>query len=164
MKKEELVKYFERIKEKTEGSNTSNSEIIDYENGNSISLDEIEEEYYKYLDLQEEIDEYTEENYLDNVSDKEEIKKHFKNKIDEDLFEFNQAVLVDFVEYMTVKIEKQNKNQRKANMLFNKNGNGADTTRITIPVIWAKKLGFTSEEREAIIKLEGDKIIIRKNI
>ena len=164
MKKEELVRYFESIKEKTDGDNTSNSEIIDYENGNSISLDEIEEEYYKYLDLQEEVGEYTEENYLDNVSDKEEIKKHFKNKINEDLFKFNQAVLVDFVEYMTAKIKKQNKNQRKANMLFNKTGNRADTTRITIPVTWAKKLGFTSEEREAIIKLEGDEIIIRKKI
>lgn len=108
MKKEELVKYFEIIKEKTCGSNTSNSEIIDYKNGNSISIDELEEEYYKYLDLCEDIGEYTEENYLDNVSDKEEIKKHFNN-IDEDLFEFNQAVLVDFDEYMIIKIKKQNK-------------------------------------------------------
>ena len=64
---------------------------------------------------------------------------------------------------MITKINKQNENQRKANMIFNKNGNGSDTTRITIPVIWAKKLGFTSEDREAIIRLKDNKIIIEKN-
>lgn len=161
MKREELIKYFEEIKEKTRGNNTSNSEIIDYENGNSISIDELEDEYYKYLDLQQEIEEYAEENDLDNISDKEEIERHF-NYIDKDLFEFNQAILVDFIEYMTIKINKINENQRKANMMFNKNGSGSDTTRITIPVVWAKKLGFTSEDRRAIIKLAENQIIIEK--
>lgn len=161
MKREELIKYFEEIKEKTKGNNTSNSEIIDYENRNSISIDELEDEYYKYLDLQQEIEEYAEENDLDNISDKEKIERHF-NYIDKNLFEFNQAILVDFIEYMTIKINKINENQRKANMMFNKNGAGSDTTRITIPVVWAKKLGFTSEDRRAIIKLAENQIIIEK--
>lgn len=164
MKEEQIKKYFEKIKEATEGDNTSNSEIIDYENGNSIDIRQIEEEYCKYIELQDEISDYIEDNDLDDVSDKNEIIEHYKDKIDEDLFEFGQAVLVNFVEYMTIKIKKQNAKQRKANMMFNKNGNGADTTRITIPVIWAKKLGFTAENREAIIKLEENKITIEKGL
>ena len=162
MKRELLLRYFNEINEKTGGDNTSNSEIIDYDNGNSIDIYQLEDEYYKYLDLCDEISDYIEENDLDDIKDYKEIIKHFK-EIDSDLFDYRQAVLEDFVKYMTIKINKQNEKQRKANMLFNKNGNGADTTRITIPVVWAKKLGFTSEDREAIITLEEDTIIIKKN-
>lgn len=164
MKEEQIKKYFEKIKEATGGDNTSNSEIIDYENGNSIDIRQIKEEYCKYIELQDEISDYIENNDLDDVSDKNEIIEHYKDTIDEDLFEIDQAVLVNFVAYMTTKIKKQNAKQRKANMMFNKNGNGADTTRITIPVIWAKKLGFTAENREAIIKLEENKITIEKGL
>lgn len=53
--------------------------------------------------------------------------------------------------------------ERKANMIFNRNGTGQITTRITIPVPWAKKLGFTEDNRSAIIKIEDNKIIITKN-
>lgn len=163
MKRENLVKIFNEIKEKTFGDNTSNSDFIDYDNGNSISIDEVEEEYYKYLDLCDEISDYIEDNDLDDVKDKEQIKKHFR-KIDDDLFEFHQAVLVDFVEYMTIKLNKQNENQRKANMIFNKSGSGSITTKITIPIKWARDLEFTPENREAIIKLENNRIIIEKNL
>ena len=162
MKEEQIKKYFEKIKEATGGDNTSNSEIIDYENGNSIDIRQIEEEYYKYIELQDEISDYIEDNDLDDVSDKNEIIEHYKDKIDEDLFEFGQAVLVNFIEYMTIKIKKQNAKQRKANMMFNKNGNGADTTRITIPVIWARKLGYTENDKTAIIKLKENSIEIIK--
>lgn len=161
MKREELKIYFKKIKDATKGDNTSNSEIIDYENENSISIDELEDEYYKYLDLQQEIEEYAEDNDLDDVNDKKEIERHF-DYIDNDLFEFNQAVLVDFVEYMSIKINKINENQRKANMMFNRTGNGSETTRITIPVIWARKLGFSSGNRDAILRLDENKIIIEK--
>lgn len=161
MKTELLRKYFKKILEGTNGNNSSNSDIIDYENGTSISIAEIEEEYKKYIDLQEEIDEYIENNYLDNVLDKEAIKKHF-SEIDEDLFEFNQAILKEFDEYMIIKINKNNKNIRKANLMFNKNGNGSTTTRISIPVPWAKELGFTEGNKTAIIKLMKDEIIIKK--
>ena len=53
--------------------------------------------------------------------------------------------------------------KREANMMFNKNGNGYITTRITIPVIWARQLGFTEENKKAIIELNNNKIIIKKN-
>lgn len=163
MKREKLNRYFEEIKEKTCGDNSSNSEIIDYDNENSIDIYQLEDEYYKYLDLCEKISDYIEENDLDDSKDIEEIEKHFK-EIDGDLFEFHQAVLVDFVEYMTIKLNKQNENQRKANMIFNKSGSGSITTKITIPIKWTRELGFTSENREAIIKLENNRIIIEKNL
>ena len=52
--------------------------------------------------------------------------------------------------------------RRNANMIFNKNGNGFDTTKITIPVVWAKELGFTKDDKTAILKFDGNKIIIEK--
>lgn len=107
MKSELLNKYFKEIKEKTGGDNTSCSDIIDYENGSSITKSEIEEEYYKYLDLQEEIGDYIESNDLDDVKDEKAIKEHFRNNIDSDYFELNQAVLEDFVPYMIIKIKKE---------------------------------------------------------
>lgn len=51
---------------------------------------------------------------------------------------------------------------RKANILFNKTGQGSSTTRITLPVGWVNELGFTSEDRQSIIEFNIDKIIIRK--
>lgn|SRR5574344_545801 len=52
--------------------------------------------------------------------------------------------------------------ERKANMMFNKNGNGSVTTRITIPVNWARQLGFTEEHKNGIMQLNENKIIIEK--
>lgn len=54
--------------------------------------------------------------------------------------------------------------ERKAKMLFNKNGQGNDTTRMTIPVLWAKALNFSKEDRQAKIILDkkNKKIIIEK--
>lgn len=52
--------------------------------------------------------------------------------------------------------------RRNANMIFNKNGNGFDTTKITIPVVWAKELGFTKDDKTAILKFDSNKIIIEK--
>ena len=60
------------------------------------------------------------------------------------------------------KVSNQYSEQRKANMMFNKNGNGADTTRITIPVMWARKLGYTENDKTAIIKLNEKSIEIIK--
>lgn len=57
--------------------------------------------------------------------------------------------------------------ERELKVTFNKSGgtssrNGV-TTRLTIPTSWVKSLGITEENREVIAKIEGDKIIIRKN-
>ena len=54
------------------------------------------------------------------------------------------------------------KEERKVKMMFSKNGQGFDTTRITIPVPWARELGFTSEDREGILEIENNEIILRK--
>ena len=51
---------------------------------------------------------------------------------------------------------------RKANILFNKNGQGCLTTRITLPVPWIKNLGFTENDRQAIIEFKNNEIIIKK--
>lgn len=51
---------------------------------------------------------------------------------------------------------------RKANILFNKTGQGSTTTRITLPVGWVKSLDFNEENRQAIIEIDNNKIIIRK--
>ena len=162
MNKDLLRKYFKEIKEKTNGDNTSNSEIIDYRNGTCLTTEMLEEEFEKYQKLAQEIEEYIEKNDLDDVINEDEVKKHFK-KIDEDLFEYNQAILKDFDEYMAIKINKRNEYIRKAKMIFSKNGNGFDTIKINIPVGWAKELGFSKEDREGIIILENNKIIIKKD-
>lgn len=48
--------------------------------------------------------------------------------------------------------------------MFNKNGNGFTTTRITLPVPFVKELGFTEEDRDCTIKLIDNKIIIEKTV
>lgn len=109
MKNQDLKNYFNKIKEGTDGNNSSDTDIIDYKNGESIHISDIEKEYYNYLDLVDNIDIYIESNDLDDVFDADEIKKHFADTVDEDLFLFNQACLKDFVDYMVTKINKLNK-------------------------------------------------------
>lgn len=161
MKNEDLKRYFNKIMEGTNGDNSSNSDIIDYSNGMSIQISDIEDEYYKYMDLDSDIDDYVEENDLDRSIDYNKIIEHFKDRVDKDLFMYKEAFLLDFVEYMTAKINKQNENTRRLNMMFNKNGN--ETTRISIPLEWAKKLGFSTEDTMALVTLKDDKIIIEKD-
>ena len=57
MNKDLLRKYFKEIKEKTNGDNTSNSEIIDYRNGTCLTTEMLEEEFEKYQKLAQEIEE-----------------------------------------------------------------------------------------------------------
>ena len=56
--------------------------------------------------------------------------------------------------------------QRKAKMQFAKSGGtargNAITNRITIPTSWVKSLGITEEDRNVIIKLIDNKIVIEK--
>ena len=56
------------------------------------------------------------------------------------------------------------KEVRKANVIFNKNGNGFTTNKITLPVQWIKDLGFTQEDRTAIIEITENRIMIRKEM
>lgn len=50
---------------------------------------------------------------------------------------------------------------RNVNVSFGKNGNGFTTTRITLPVPWIRKMGFTENNKEAIIEFDGKQIIIK---
>ena len=56
--------------------------------------------------------------------------------------------------------------KRKAKIQFAKSGGtargNAITNRITIPTSWVKSLGITEEDRNVIIKLIDNKIIIEK--
>ncbi len=53
---------------------------------------------------------------------------------------------------------------RTVKMIFNKDGHGSLSTRISIPKSWADKLGFSVENREAEIMFDDEKecIVIKK--
>lgn len=58
------------------------------------------------------------------------------------------------------------KNEIKKKVLFNKPGGTASKNsimaRITLPFEFVKELGITESDREVLISLEDDKIIIKK--
>lgn len=56
--------------------------------------------------------------------------------------------------------------EKIAKVIFNKSGgtagSGGVTNRITIPTTWVREMGITDEDREVILKFDGETIIIRK--
>ena len=56
--------------------------------------------------------------------------------------------------------------ERIVKVTFNKSGGTAKgkavTNRVTIPTSWIKELGITEEDREVVIKLIDNKIVIEK--
>lgn len=50
---------------------------------------------------------------------------------------------------------------RRARIIFTKNGQGATTTKLTLPVSWTKELGFNENQREAILEIIDNRITIR---
>lgn len=56
--------------------------------------------------------------------------------------------------------------KREGKILWSKGGSGSDTTRITLPVAWIRKMGITNDLREVEISFDENtnKIIIQKNI
>lgn len=56
--------------------------------------------------------------------------------------------------------------EKTAKVIFNKSGgtagSGGITNRVTIPTTWAREMGITEEDREVILKFDGETIIIRK--
>ncbi|WP_047384388.1 hypothetical protein [Cetobacterium sp. ZWU0022] len=54
--------------------------------------------------------------------------------------------------------------KREAKILWSKSGKGSDTTRITLPVAWIRKMGITTDLREVEILFDENtnKIIIQK--
>lgn len=56
--------------------------------------------------------------------------------------------------------------EKTAKVIFNKSGgtagSGGITNRVTIPTTWSREMGITEEDREVILKFDGETIIIRK--
>lgn len=51
---------------------------------------------------------------------------------------------------------------RELKIMFNNDGKGTYTNRISLPKTWISKMGITQEERDVIVKFENNKIIIEK--
>lgn len=49
---------------------------------------------------------------------------------------------------------------RELKIMFNNDGKGTYTNRISLPKTWIARMGITSDEREVIVKFEDDKRII----
>lgn len=107
-------------------------------NFESYSFDDFSEENYdflcKYIDVYPEVENY----------------------------EYDRAGRRYMFEWGFLAIPKYN--QRKAKMQFAKSGGtargNAITNRVTIPTSWVKSLGITEEDRNVIIKLIDNKIVI----
>ena len=163
MNKEYLRKCFNLILEKCDGDNSSDKDIIDFKNGQSIDKTFIENEYEKYIDLQNKIDDFIEENDLNDTSlnDIKLVEKSIPKV--KDYLKYNQACLIDFEDYIIKIVENKLDIIRIGKMLFGKNGNGFLTTRISIPVPWVKKMNLTENDRECLLEFkDNDTIIIKK--
>lgn len=55
-----------------------------------------------------------------------------------------------------------NKERRELKIMFNDDGKGSYTNKISLPKTWITQMGITPEKREVIVKFEDNKIIIEK--
>ena len=100
-KREKLV--YKTILENVPGAtNVSNDYYIDFEDGSSISVDDIREIINLYDRIDDEIERYIEDNDLDNVFDEEEIKRHFKEYDENGFFDMDQATLKSLAEFALI--------------------------------------------------------------
>lgn len=53
-------------------------------------------------------------------------------------------------------------NKRKAKIIFNKNGKGYNSYKVSLPTEFIKKLEITEEDRNVIVEYIKDRIIIKK--
>lgn len=164
MNKEFLRSCFNLILEKCNGDNSSDRDIIDFANGQSIDKSFIENEYEKYIDLQNKIDDFIEENDLDDTSSND--IKFVEENIPEskNYLRYNQACLIDFKDYIIKIVEDKLDSVRTAKMIFSKNGNGFLTTKIAIPVPWTKKMNLTEDNRECLLEFKDNNTIIIKKL
>lgn len=51
---------------------------------------------------------------------------------------------------------------RELKISFNKGGSGSETTRLAIPIKWAKEMGLNKEERGIIAIAKGKRILLKK--
>lgn len=54
------------------------------------------------------------------------------------------------------------KESRNINLSFYKSGCGSTSCRISLPISWIRSLGFSKDDREAIVEYNDNMIIIRK--
>lgn len=83
----------------------SSDEYIDFADETSFGIYDIEECEKEYNKINEEIEEYIEENNLDNVNDNEKIQKHFEKFVK--YMYANQACIYDFKDFLKIKIEME---------------------------------------------------------
>lgn len=51
---------------------------------------------------------------------------------------------------------------RKLKIMFNNDGKGNYTNKISLPKTWITQMGVTPSQREVMVKFEDNKIIIEK--
>ena len=51
---------------------------------------------------------------------------------------------------------------RNLKISFNKSGSGSLTPRLSLPIIWVREMGISEEDREVVVSLYEDFIMIRK--
>ncbi|MEG0290743.1 MAG: hypothetical protein RR941_04955 [Erysipelotrichaceae bacterium] len=78
--------------------------IIDLKNGSSITGEDIINAKEQYDALEEALDEFAEENDLDNVIDFKEIISHFDEY--KEYIRYDQAVVIDFKDYLVKLFQK----------------------------------------------------------
>lgn len=117
----------------------------------SFSKDDLVQEYRDYKELEEDLDDYIDENNLDDLKDYEIIVKHFKNEVKFNCFEPVQAVLVDFKEYITKKIDKTLSEYAKLDDNFDKQINKY------IEDLKEKGANYLIDNAENIVKMKNIK-------
>ena len=51
---------------------------------------------------------------------------------------------------------------RRLRILYNKNGQGRMSTKITLPLPWLREMGVTETDREVTVSYDGERIVIEK--
>ena len=54
-------------------------------------------------------------------------------------------------------------NKRILKVIFTKGGSGSVSPKLSLPIKWVRELGIDEENREVVLELDKDKIIISKN-
>ena len=53
--------------------------------------------------------------------------------------------------------------KRILKVIFTKSGSGSISPKINLPIKWMRELGIDKDNREVLLELDKDKIIISKN-
>ena len=100
----EIKKVMKEIAERFMGEINGTYDTIDFDDRTYITIETLQEEYEKYKELEKQIDDYIEENDLDDVIDSEKIMNHFNLNWNY-WFMSDQARLASFNKIIIYKIE-----------------------------------------------------------